>query len=102
MILRRYAKSTKGESMGKGLPKPENLVYLPEIEVQEQKFEVGESVWIEGRRKSPSSNNLLAQIVRNTRSNEVYVNVFCEYRGKAQWHSFAPSALKKRQKKRKN
>lgn len=86
--------------MTKNLPKPAHLVYMDEIEVRGETFCVGDSVWIEGRRKGATSNNLLAQIVHNTRSGEVYVNVFCENRGKGGWHSFAPDRLIKRNKKK--
>lgn len=86
--------------MKKHLEKPTHLVYLDAIDVAGKTFEVGESVWIEGRRKSPSSNNLLAQIVHNTKSGEIYVNVFCENRGKGGWHSFMPERLVKRNRRK--
>lgn len=75
---------------------PPYVVYLPDIEVGKETFEVGESVWIEGWRKSPSSTNTLKQVVHNKKHDSLYVNVFCEKRGRGQWHSFAPEKLLKR------
>ena len=86
--------------MAKKLSKPAHLIYLDEIEVRGDTFIVGESVWIEGRRKGALSHNLLAQIVHNTNSGEIYVNVFCENKGRGGWHSFAPDRLLKRKEKK--
>jgi hypothetical protein len=89
----------KGGGMAKKFPKPEHLVYQDSVQVEDKTFEVGESVWIEGFRKSQLSHNLIGQIIHNTRSGELYVNVFCERKGRGQWHSFEPSRLVKRNKK---
>lgn len=83
-----------------GLPKAQHLEYLESVTTDNGEFAVGESVWIAGWRKSPRSNNLVAQIVHNTRSGEVYANVFCENRGKGQWHSFSPDRLLKRKQRK--
>jgi hypothetical protein len=80
----------------KGLERPPHLIYGTEVATDHGVFAVGENVWIEGRRKSPSSENLLAQIVSDTRNNTTFVNVFCTNRGKGQWHSFSPDRLQKR------
>jgi hypothetical protein len=80
----------------KQLERPDHLIYLEEISTGNGDFLVGESVWIEGRRKSPSSDNLVARIVKNKNNGETYVNVFCYNRNKGQWHSFAPEKLMKR------
>ena len=87
--------------MPKKLEKPKHLIYLDSVESEGEVFCVGESVWLEGYTKSPSSNNLLAQIVHNTRSDEIYVNVLREHRGREGWHSFATKRLIKRKTKAK-
>lgn len=87
--------------MAKKLERPKHLVQLESIDVDGVIFNVGENVWLHGYTKSPSSNNLLAQIIHNTRSGEIYVNVFREHRGRAGWHSFAPERLIKRNIKKK-
>lgn len=80
---------------------PPYVVYLESVEANGETFDVGESVWIEGWRKSPSSLNTLKQVVRNEKYDSLHVNVFCASKGRGQWHSFSPERLLKRTEKQK-
>lgn len=84
----------------KPLPLP-YVRYLESIAVGADTFLLEESVWIEGWQKSPSSLNTIKKIVHNEKHDTIYVNVFCEKRGRGQWHSFAPERLVKRVPKKK-
>jgi hypothetical protein len=79
---------------------PDHIVDLPSVTTPAGEFVVGESVWVTGWRKSPQSTNTVLRIVQNTRSQEIYVNAYCQSRGRGQWHSFHPDRLSKRTEKK--
>jgi hypothetical protein len=78
------------------LEAPEHIVYLKEVDNGKDTFVVGENVWIDGRRKARNGSNVIKSIVHNTNSDTLFVNVFCENRGRGQSHSFEPDRLVKR------
>lgn len=83
------------------LAPPDHLTFLDAVTTPAGEFTLGESVWIDGWRKSPQSENTVHRIVVNDRTGDVHINVFCASRGRGQWHSFAPDRLiKRRQRKR--
>ena len=81
------------------LPVPEHIVYHEELTTENGEFVVGESVWVQGWPKSPSSENRILRIVTNLHGEngaEVYVNVFRMHRGRGQTHSIQIDRLLKR------
>jgi|LakMenE18May11ns_1017448.scaffolds.fasta_scaffold9893077_2 hypothetical protein len=81
------------------LPVPPHIVYHEKVETENGEFVIGESVWVDGWRKSPSSENRILRIITNLQAGEnpeVFVNIFCLHRGRGQTHSVLASRLVKR------
>ena len=84
----------------KMLPLPDNLAYHSEFVSGHGRFEVGESVWVDGWPRSKAATYRLHRVLVRDGTDVPDVQVAYDHRGTRQIHSVAPDRIRKRRDRR--